>query len=505
MTNNKSTAKESKPSFLERIRSGLDRIEKFFKFSHLVRFSFWISLVGSFALLATDQSIEILRVIAEDSRHRLLLFSVSVLILSLMSWYWARALIYRFAPKELHLPKGDPVGVAARWLPRICGLIPFVGIGLALWRATSGSTSPARRWLIWLSVINAVEAVVVGVFLYFRRQIAKNLSDRNWWPEEVGTDDKAHLSDLPKITRIILRITLVFSLGVFVLFTTSFGETKAAGRFAPASLVLLSAASWIAITSYFVIYFGKLIKLPILTPLLVLAFLFSFLDLNDNHKIRAYDSPINTEPKQFNKAFTEWWDSRNDKDAYKGRDYPVFIITAEGGGITTAYLTATVLTAIQDRAPAFAQHVFAISGVSGGSIGTAVYAGLAKRCTNNWKMDQLPSHGNRVDVGDIGSLQKSADLMLTDDYLSPLLAGLLYPEMAQKILPFPIYSWDRARALEDRLETSWDDHANCGPTAPVAATAMSEPFYDFFQNFPANSTPAIFFNGTNVRHESASC
>ncbi len=498
MTDKNSTPKESKPSILEWIRLRLDWIIRFHKFAHIVRFSFWISLLGSIALLATDQSIEILRVIAEDSRHRLLLFSVSVLILSLMSWYWARALVYRFAPKELQLPKGDPDGVAARWLPRICGLIPFVGIGLALLRATNGSTSPARQWLISLSVINAVEALAVGVFLFFRRRIAETLRKRKWWPEAVNTAKTTRLSDLPNVTRLVLGIIVVLSLGFFFLFTTSYGEMRAAGWFAPASLVVLSAASWIAITSYFVIYFGRLIKLPILTPLLLLAFLFSYFDLNDNHKIRAYDPPIKTAPNKFDKAFKDWWNSRADKDAYKGRPYPVFIITAEGGGITTAYLTATVLTAIQDRAPAFAQHVFAISGVSGGSIGTAVYAGLAKRCTNNWKMDQLPSRGNRVDVHDIGPLQDSADTILTDDYLSPLLAGLLYPEMAQKILPFPIYGWDRARALEDRLETSWDEHANCDPTSPVVATEMSEPFYDFFQNFPANSTPAIFFNTTNV-------
>src|SRR5882762_9071146 len=69
-------------------------IGKFLRVAHLVRFSFWISVLGSAALFATSQSSEILRVIAEDSEHRLLLFTVSVLALSLMSWYWARALIY---------------------------------------------------------------------------------------------------------------------------------------------------------------------------------------------------------------------------------------------------------------------------------------------------------------------------------------------------------------------------------------------------------------------------
>src|SRR6266480_5940961 len=108
MVDQKNTPNQSNPSLVERLRLGVDWIIRFHKFAHLVRFSFWISLVGSIALLATDQSVEILRVIAEDSRHRLLLFSVSVLILSLMSWYWARALIYKFAPTELLLPTGTP-------------------------------------------------------------------------------------------------------------------------------------------------------------------------------------------------------------------------------------------------------------------------------------------------------------------------------------------------------------------------------------------------------------
>src|SRR5258708_9584522 len=50
--------------------SRADWIRKFLAVAHLVRFSFWISLLGSAALFATSQSMEILRVIAEDSEHR---------------------------------------------------------------------------------------------------------------------------------------------------------------------------------------------------------------------------------------------------------------------------------------------------------------------------------------------------------------------------------------------------------------------------------------------------
>ena len=40
-----------------------------------------------------------------------------------------------------------------------------------------------------------------------------------------------------------------------------------------------------------------------------------------------------------------------------------FIVSAEGGGLYAAYFTAIALSVLQDADPAFARHVFAISGV----------------------------------------------------------------------------------------------------------------------------------------------
>jgi hypothetical protein len=476
-------------------------IRKFLRVAHLARFSFWISVLGSVALFATSQSSEILRVIAEDSEHRLFMFTVSVFVLSLMSWYWARALIYRFDPATLDLPKREPEAIAARWLPRVCGLIPFIGIGYALWHAAHppgvNPHDEGYRWLMILFWLDLAEGLLVGVGLYFRHQVAKGLRARltSLWPEKVKSEGANGLTDLPTITWVVLVSTELLSLVLFIIFTTSMGQVKVAGWFAPASLVLLSVAAWIAFGSFFVVYFGKLIRLPILTPLLLLALLFSYFNWNDNHEIRHFDQAIKTQPQDFDKAFQAWWDARADKDNYKNRPYPVFIITAEGGGITTGYLTATVLTAIQDRAPAFAQHVFAISSVSGGSIGSAVYAGFATKCTNNLPADKLPLPWKDRRSG---PLQNSADAVLKDDYLSPLLSALLYPDLVQRFLPLAINRWDRARALEERLETSWVNHATCDGATPLGTRDLSQSFYDFFGSFPSSSTPAIFFNTTSV-------
>jgi len=62
-------------------------------------------------------------------------------------------------------------------------------------------------------------------------------------------------------------------------------------------------------------------------------------------------------------------------DAAAGK-YPVFIIAAEGGGIYAASAISSLLAILQDADPEFSKHVFAISGVSGGSIGAAVFEAL---------------------------------------------------------------------------------------------------------------------------------
>src|SRR5262249_4658032 len=125
---------------------------------------------------------------------------------------------------------------------------------------------------------------------------------------------------------------------------------------------------------------------------------------------------------------TEWLKNRADLHEYE--TYPVFVVSAEGGGLRAAYYTALVLASIQDRCPAFAQHTFAISGVSGGSLGAAVFAALAARSAKN--QAGLSCNLNLPMAGDMAT---KADKILRQDFLSPLLAFGLYPDLAQRFLP----------------------------------------------------------------------
>lgn len=56
-----------------------------------------------------------------------------------------------------------------------------------------------------------------------------------------------------------------------------------------------------------------------------------------------------------------------------GRKYPVFIVAVEGGGIYAAAAASMFLARLQDENPCFSDHVFAVSGVSGGSLGATIF------------------------------------------------------------------------------------------------------------------------------------
>ncbi len=118
--------------------------------------------------------------------------------------------------------------------------------------------------------------------------------------------------------------------------------------------------------------------------------------------------------------------------------YPVFIIAAEGGGIYAASAASIFLARLEQVAPQFDAHVFAISGVSGGSIGAAIFQALdhaahadqpattgALAGSDNPNCAQPPP----ADRGRPGrSLTEEAANVMEDDHFSPVV-GSIFPEI----------------------------------------------------------------------------
>ena len=170
-------------------------------------------------------------------------------------------------------------------------------------------------------------------------------------------------------------------------------------------------------------------------------------------------------------AFQKWYQLRLPEiDQYE--DFPVYIVAAQGGGIYAAYATALFLARMYDLCPAFNDHLFAISSVSGGSLGAAAYA-----AASNWAFTRTNVPKTRPsDVcpkiseylsGEIPIPQKLSGenptpeqlegkvrAMFRDEFLSPLIAASLFPDFAQRFIFVPIKPFDRARALELAFERS---------------------------------------------------
>jgi hypothetical protein len=179
------------------------------------------------------------------------------------------------------------------------------------------------------------------------------------------------------------------------------------------------------------------------------AIVFSWLDLNDNHSIRTAEETADDKPADVQAAFDRWISQRPDRNRFDG-DYPVVLVSAEGGGIRAAFFTAVTLARIVDRCPPLAQHIFAISGVSGGAVGAAVFAAA---------LEAVPpsSTDRKCDLAaPVRPVYENAvSSVLEDDHLSPLLARMLFSDAFQQILPFPVHSFDRQLGLEFSLEQSF--------------------------------------------------
>jgi hypothetical protein len=426
------------------------------------RFSFIVALLAAPVFLCVAQGTEILRTVGEGAANdqwyapRVCGFFGALIVWALCSWYAGRVLLYiklPGAPRERVYSK-----LAQRIVPRLVGVAPFLIVGLGFFHAAVpyAPDSPARFWLHLFAAICAVLAILFYAFLILRRKMIGPMTDLQ----------VTHLKDLGRGTMIAVSTMLIASLLLFVDFAidpVSLPQWLGMG-----TILFLAAASWVSAGSLLV-YLGGRWQLPVISILIIEACLVS--PLNDNHIIRTVP-PQEGKRLDVIQAFTQWY-ALAEKNDGAGAPHTVFVVATEGGGIRAAYWTATVLGEVQDRNPNFASHLFAISGVSGGSLGAVVFnALLAEPNPPPFKF------------------KDKADDILGQDFLSPALASMLYPDFVQRFLPFPVPYFDRGRALELGWEKGWRDTMN--------NNRFAASFVDLWNGASREWMPSLFLNGTSV-------
>jgi hypothetical protein len=423
-------------TWVARLSAVVARVKRLYLFLLPLRFSFLALAVVGFAFIVSDQGHDIIAAMTENdpravdvSSHPLqrLFFVPLVTFLALQIWYWSRTLLHVYvpdAPAAAEFPRITAV------LPRMLGVLAYVVMLAALYRVGReygrGGEQPLETlWILAAGL--AVAAVAFVLFVLGRRRMLVKRGDSLTAQKKVG--------ELPAATRWVLGTSVAIAV---VFFLASCLFVQQTGTLGSMAIVLLALALWVSFGSVLV-YLGTRARIPILTLLLVLALVSS--RWADNHVVPAVDGTAALVPARptVGEAFDRW--SARLAWAYPDEGpHPVFVAATEGGGIRAAYWTATVLTALDDGIPGFRDHLFAVSGVSGGSVGAAAYAALVTR---------------QVDVpGSLPRLRPAAQQMLAHDALAPTLAAMSQQDFVQRFIPYPFLP-DRARALEGGWERAW--------------------------------------------------
>ncbi len=454
------------------------------------------------ALIWSDQGQDAVRAVIEVHRRcphwgSIVLFCLAVTATALQAWYWSRQLLRIDFPRCVDEPgevsgarrrlSGRELAVrypgTERWVPRLLGAAVFAIALAALGRAAYNTYS--GRWEFSLLVAVVTALLLVALLAAFLRFVVVRRRRLGAPPQHVASH-----RELGPITRWILDASLGVA-ALFVVWTALSPLT--AGRVFPApSLLMVSAALWVGIGSFVVYWFDRY-RVPVVATFLPLAMAFSC--FNDNHTVRTLTAAQGGGDPQwrqpFDPTFEAWYAKLQAR--YPGEPaHPIFIVATEGGGIRAAYWTAAVLTAIQDQAPQFADHLFAISSVSGGSLGSMVFTSLL---ADRQRVPVADACDVRPDPALEQTLRFAAQQMLSYDFLAPTLGSMLHADLVQRFLPWGFIP-DRARALETGWEAAYRAHAHtaAGGDDDFFAGGMLK-MYAARRDAPL---PSLFLNSTSV-------
>lgn len=412
-----------------------------------IRFNVLLLAMLWYVFLVNDQGRDALRVLVERPLGwRSSAFVFLAIVASTLLWYSARVMLsfdFRYTPPP------ERFRFLRRWVPRVIGAAAFFLLAVSV--RAQGSSLPSD-YILSRTIFGAGLLFVLLTLL------------RRWWLEARQTRVTVYekLKDLPPIA------WAVFGGGLLIAFALLIRSLFGAGSWsvhAGTPTIVLLFGIVLLIEGSAIIYYTNQHGVPILTLIVLWALVWSA--VNDNHTVRTMPRSSIAPRLTVAEDFPQW------RKQLPPGPQPVFIVATEGGGVRAAYWTALVLAKLQMAYPAFAQHTYGISSVSGGSLGAAVFSGM---------LLHPPPPGS--------TFVSTADAVVKQDYLAPAVIALLQPDLLQRVNPLP-HPWgfpDRAKALEQAWERAWKSQ--------TGTSTFSE---GFLATFSGVRQPRMLINGTLVK------
>jgi hypothetical protein len=458
--------------------------EQFFEAMRVLRVAWVIPLVAFIALAVPPQVRDLYRAVAEKRYWPQIVVTMLLLLLAAYLAYRVgrhRALVH----SRLATDQGKLLGICLRWGPALCGALLLAaaafGIYWTTWELpaprgiddgidrTLGQIAVARKELLMVAAVMAVAALLFLLLPLVER----------WWKPSTDREPSTFAFGWP-VQIVALAVAIAMA-----------GMAFAPWAAIPVSQWLGSLAVFLLFLCVLLVALSVLqswsdrIGVPLIFALLAWVVALALFDPGATHRA----SLVDTSGKgyglvQVQYALLDWYRARKDKDAYQNEPYPVYLIAAEGGGLYAAQFTAKVLARLQDRCPNFAQHVFAISSVSGGSLGASVFSSLARKYAPNG-----PPRECRLGSRDF---EDKVDKFLNRDFLAPIVARAFFADFLQLFLPRQLIvpQFSRGRALEEAIERAWVDVEGEGDNP------FKNPYLSHWR--PEETGPALLLNTTSV-------
>jgi predicted acylesterase/phospholipase RssA len=259
---------------------------------------------------------------------------------------------------------------------------------------------------------------------------------------------------------------------VYIIAILSYEWSVAMGSFATVLLAFGVLTGMFSIITFFSVVFR--VNFHVVIVVLILLFGGFF----EPHRVTLIDSKEETVFKKrpgLREYFDNWTQKR--KDSIEKGEYPILFTLADGGASRSGYWTAATLSKLEDTTGGkFSQHLFCLSGASGGSVGNGTFLALLKL------KDSILSHTTNFTA--------ESNKFLKSDFLSYTLARMLGPDFVRPMFGgLPIA--DRAAALEYAMENGEDKSA-------FLYQKLATPFSKYIPD-TTNNLPILCINVTRVQ------
>jgi predicted acylesterase/phospholipase RssA/heme/copper-type cytochrome/quinol oxidase subunit 2 len=420
-------------------------------------FQLAMCLLLFFTYAIPDQANDIFVALSSGEMFQFTGLIFSLLLISYINWYMVRYVYVKLLEYN-RLPDHYSENFYRKVLEPFVTVFPFFAAALGFYF----SVKTINSWSCIILILSIGVAWYLVLFSLSKRGITASLKEimRTERPELPGSN-----------WYVIIVTVFVLFFASLVLIPQHTGWTK---LFGPIVTISLGFCFWTWLGSY-VYLFSRLWFTPFIPIALTYVF-FVAEPFNNNHSVRTLEFNVAGRPTV--EAFIKQWIKTKYKNWNPNStgNQNVFMVSAEGGGIRSAYWTSGVLAWLEENS-GFGLHkrIISMSGVSGGSVGIGFFtAGI-----------------NAVEQEKFTELRDRLRKTASQDFLSDLNAGLIFFDFIQKGIPLPVKHFDRARKLEDAFSNSFTHFFNNKNSLDFGLCAEYSENKKYFN-------PLLIFNTTHV-------